>query len=537
MRLWIWIFLVIVIAGCSQNREAQLQTAASLIDERADSALYVLNNIAQPQTLTAEMQARYAVLVSTAHQKQHISLCEDSLILPALSYYRQQGDTVQIETASRLAAYYHYDNKRMEEAEQLLTSGLKLAQARGDKEQMVAFYHSLAEISNNNQTKPDSEKLLKYLRPCLDLRQNPDDYFYYGMFLAMSGRDSADYFVNRAIAMAYDTKDERTGRYLHNYASYLIREQRLDNALQVLSRMDSVDLQDNEHQQLYLNRARIYLLQSRPNKARKCLEELTQLPVERNIVCENNRLQLLNLVNYTEHRNIDLTTLGRYNDSVYMSIRDQHSSLLAKTETKNKLIQQNQSLQIDRQRLLIFSICLLAIVIGLWLYVDNRRKRAIIRLQQKLEQNRMELIQAQNRLSECDVPPIENIRQVHELRLEKIKLCKESFAHTLWNKRLATINCQAATAELTGKESHELTEVLTRCFADVMIDLKQECPKLNAEELLYCIFLLLECSNRTISLCTFTAEGTIRTRKTRMKEKLSDNYLAILFQLPFSAIA
>lgn len=535
MKQWIWLFLAIATAGCSPNREAQLQVAAAFMDGHADSALYVLNSISEPHTLTTEAQARYAVLLCTAHQKQNISLCEDSLILPALSYYRQQGDTANIETASRLAAYYHYDNKRTEEAEQLLNAGLKLAQARGDKEQMVAFYHSLGEISNNNNTKPDSEKILKYLRPCLDLRQNPDDYFYYGMFLAMNRRDSADYFVDRAIAMAYEKKDERTGRYLHNYASYLIRERRLDNALQVLNRMDSIKLQDNERQQSYLHKARIYLLQSKLDKARNCLEEMEQLPIERNIISENSRLQLLNLINYTENRDIDLTTLGRYNDSVYVSILNQNSSLMAKTETKNKLIQQYQSLQIERQRLLLFFICLFAIIIGIWLYMDNRRKQSIIRLQQKLDQNRAELIRAQNRLSESDVQPIENMQQIYELRLEKIKLCKESFAHTLWNKRLATMNCQTATTELTGKESSELTEVLTRCFADVMIDLKQECPKLNSEELLYCIFLLLECSNRTISLCTFTAEGTIRTRKTRMKEKLSDNYLAILFQLPFSA--
>lgn len=81
MKQWIWLFLAIATVGCSPNREAQLQVAATFMDGHADSALYVLNNSSEPHTLTTEAQARYAVLLCTAHQKQNISLCEDSLIL------------------------------------------------------------------------------------------------------------------------------------------------------------------------------------------------------------------------------------------------------------------------------------------------------------------------------------------------------------------------------------------------------------------------------------------------------------------------
>ena len=506
MKQWLHILLIIVITGCSQS-------------------------------LTDEEQARQALLLCTDHENKSISLCEDSLILPALQYYRQQGDTANIITATRFAAYYHYENKRTTEAKQLLNEGLKLAQARKDKEQMVEFYQNLAEVTHHHKTKADVDMMLGYLRPCIDLRQHPEDYFYYGMFLAMDSRDSAEYFINKGIIMAYERKDKKTGRFLSDYASYLTREQRYDDALQILNRTDSVELKYYERHQTYLNKARIYILQSQLNKAKECLQELTRLPGEKNMICENSRLQLQNLINFTENRDIDMTSLGRYNDSVFMSILQKNSSLLAKTEMKHKLTQENMSLKIKHQRLTIAFICLFTTIIGVLLYLDNRRKRAIIRLQQQLEQNRLELMQAQSLLAETETPSPDNIRQIHELRVQKISLCKEAFAHTLWSKRLATINCQTATTELTGKESNELSETLTRCFADVMIDLKQESPKLNSEELLYCIFLLMECSNHTISLCTFTAEGTIRTRKTRMKEKLSDNYLTILFQMPLSATA
>lgn len=529
-------FLLIILSGsvisCNHHGNVQLlQQADALIDEYPDSALQLLNQIVIPQELSQAERALHALLMGSAHRKTHRSLCEDSLLPDALAYYEHQQDTPRMQTGYLSGGYYFYANGQRKKADSLFNKGLQLARLRHDKQEMIKMYRGLIAVNINHNVVFDYPKIQNYMRACMELDPTPEHIFYYGAMLAFTDNDSIHYYAPTAIRMAEKINDPYTWNYLLNYSSYLIKKKRYKEALQWMQRTDFSQINDMYKKRCYLHIARCHVFLSQPDEAQRWLNRADSLPIRKDLTTENERIYLQGIIDYIRYKHADMTYLFRFNDSILVSIHDKNDALLAKNEAKNKLKQQNLLLQLKSERIFSGASCLIFLIIAGALYINYRRKRALLCLQQQLAENRITLMKLQTRTEEEKQPsPLHEEQLIHALRLQKIELCKKTFAKTAWSKRLAALNCSADTLELSGQESSELTDTLNQCFIDVLIDLKQDSPKLNSAELTHIVFLLLGCSNRIISLCTFAAESTIRTRKIRIKEKLSKDYQSILFE-------
>lgn len=530
------LFLTLILSGSilscyhSPDNTRLLQQADTLINEYPDSVLQILNQIILPKNLSEAGQAQYALLIGEAHQKTHRSLCEDSLLTDALAYYEQQQDTPHLQKAYLLTGYYLHANNELQKADSLMQKALILARLRNDKQDMLTIYEGLASVNLNHNVVFDYDKIKKYMHACMELEKTPQRIFYYGIMMGFTDNDSIHYYCPLAIRQAISQKDPLLWNYLLNYASYLTKKKRYKDALDWLLQSDFSQIPDSRKKNLYLGIARAYLFLPEIDSAQVWLQRTEALPFEKNLMTENTRMHMQGIIDYIRNKHVDLTYIFRFNDSIQISILDKDKVVLAKNEAKHHLERQNLLLKLKNERILWGSTFFIILIIGGTLYSDYRRKRSLLRLQQQLAENRSALMTLQNQMEEKAEAAVPDDRQkIHELRLQKIDLCKKSFAKTAWSKRLAAWNCNPDHTELTGQESAELTETLTRCFVDVLIDLKQDSPKLNSAELIHAIFMLLGCSNRTISICTFAAESTIRTRKVRIKEKLSEDYQSILF--------
>lgn len=104
MRKLIYLIVIIVVVLCSCHRDPvwhTLDIAESLMEEYPDSALSVLNDV-DGKKLTSEPQARYALLLSQAYDKNYIDLTNDSLISIAVEFYSRSDDR------RRRMLAYHY---------------------------------------------------------------------------------------------------------------------------------------------------------------------------------------------------------------------------------------------------------------------------------------------------------------------------------------------------------------------------------------------------------------------------------------------
>ncbi|MBQ9476190.1 MAG: hypothetical protein IJU63_00195 [Bacteroidales bacterium] len=101
------IFLCVLLCACGGAQEARrvragLDDVASYINDRPDSALAVLRGIDSESLLSRKDRARAALLHSIALDKCYVDITSDSILAPALAYYRHHGSANQ-----RLKARYY----------------------------------------------------------------------------------------------------------------------------------------------------------------------------------------------------------------------------------------------------------------------------------------------------------------------------------------------------------------------------------------------------------------------------------------------
>ena len=84
----------LVLLSCSKadlETERTLADVASFIEERPDSALTILDTMDSFSLTTSALKARHSLLLAMARDKNYIDDTTDSIIAPAVSWYRRHG--------------------------------------------------------------------------------------------------------------------------------------------------------------------------------------------------------------------------------------------------------------------------------------------------------------------------------------------------------------------------------------------------------------------------------------------------------------
>ena len=114
-RLVAAVLAAITIVSCNDARKSEtyrlLEDVDSYIEARPDSALAVLEGIDKSELTSKELEAKYALLLSQALDKNYIDLQSDSIIAPAVRYYENHGsEQEKFQTQYYLARIYQNSN-------------------------------------------------------------------------------------------------------------------------------------------------------------------------------------------------------------------------------------------------------------------------------------------------------------------------------------------------------------------------------------------------------------------------------------------
>lgn len=92
LRHWFIIILSLCVAACGRQADmAVLSQAETLMGERPDSALAVLQQIDASELSGRKAQAKYALLLSQALDKNYIDKTDFEVLQPAINYYDNHG--------------------------------------------------------------------------------------------------------------------------------------------------------------------------------------------------------------------------------------------------------------------------------------------------------------------------------------------------------------------------------------------------------------------------------------------------------------
>ena len=126
----------------NSNTAPQLQLADSLIDKRADSALCILEKLSIEEISNKSAKAMYALLLTEALDKNFKSHRNDSLILIAVDYYKDNSNNKLKTKAYYYLGRVYQDNKDYVKATEAYLTALKTASP--NQAPILQIYNNLA---------------------------------------------------------------------------------------------------------------------------------------------------------------------------------------------------------------------------------------------------------------------------------------------------------------------------------------------------------------------------------------------------------
>ena len=123
-----------------------LSEAEKVMTEYPDSALKLLQSIPNPEGLTGQAQADYALLYSQALDKNYIDTANDSLIQIAVDYYKDRSDV-----KAKFYAYYYlgrvyFNGNRLDQATLAFMNAEQEVEALGDDYAAGLLYTEMGDI-------------------------------------------------------------------------------------------------------------------------------------------------------------------------------------------------------------------------------------------------------------------------------------------------------------------------------------------------------------------------------------------------------
>ncbi len=96
----------------AESVEEALHNAEMNMEKHPEQALEILESISQPDLTTRKTRARYALLLSMALDKNYVDIANDSIIAPAVKYYKNHGNA-----DNRLKTLYYWGRIAMNAGE------------------------------------------------------------------------------------------------------------------------------------------------------------------------------------------------------------------------------------------------------------------------------------------------------------------------------------------------------------------------------------------------------------------------------------
>lgn len=187
------------LVACGPDRRVAL--AEKLMAEKeTDSAIAVMQEIKEPQNnLTDRDYALYALLLSEAmHRKQQLNAETDTLLLPAIKYFSESGDSLYAERALYCKAHLDRRLYRMKDAMQSFLKALLFLQGSGNDEQLYRVNTWLGVVCLNQE---EYEGKMRYSKEALKVALRMDNLFYKN--LALCDIATGYYFLNRLDSALY----------------------------------------------------------------------------------------------------------------------------------------------------------------------------------------------------------------------------------------------------------------------------------------------------------------------------------------------
>lgn len=513
------------LVACGPDRRVAL--AEKLMAEKeTDSAIAVMQEIKEPQNnLTDRDYALYALLLSEAmHRKQQLNAETDTLLLPAIKYFSESGDSLYAERALYCKAHLDRRLYRMKDAMQSFLKALLFLQGSGNDEQLYRVNTWLGVVCLNQE---EYEGKMRYSKEALKAALRMDNLFYKN--LALCDIATGYYFLNRLDSAlyyaqaAYDAAiaDSLPSQLPHVYTDlgsiYAKMGENgkaleyIDKAIGLRPRKDTLAILG-----LYADKVDLFGKLGQYDSAYHYFRKAVASP---NLATQADAYNHMSGAYYKMGRcNEAYSLLLRFTELADSVRKQRHTAEVIALQELYKHEQQlsvenlywrTQAAERQSNVYLMATLSLLSLWIASTIYFFYWRNR------RRLVEQQHQLASQQEELHHQRQVTTENLQRMAEMEQKEARL-KETFFRRL-NQRIVQEIEKGSNILLSDDDWEDIVQNADIIFDNFTRRLQQHYPALNKEDLRYCCMVKMQLSQLEMSQIMHLEKDSVKKRLKRIR--------------------
>lgn len=512
------------LVACGPDRRVAL--AEKLMAEKeTDSAIAVMQAIKEPQNnLTDRDYALYALLLSEAmHRKQQLNAETDTLLLPAIKYFSESGDSLYAERALYCKAHLDRRLYRMKDAMQSFLKALLFLQGSGNDEQLYRVNTWLGVVCLNQE---EYEGKMRYSKEALKAALRMDNLFYKN--LALCDIATGYYFLNRLDSAlyyaqaAYDAAiaDSLPSQLPHVYTDlgsiYAKMGENgkaleyIDKAIGLRSRKDTLAILG-----LYADKVDLFGKLGQYDSAYHYFRKAVASP---NLATQADAYNHMSGAYYKMGRcNEAYSLLLRFTELADSVRKQRHTAEVIALQELYKheqlsvenLYWRTQAAERQSNVYLMATLSLLSLWIASTIYFFYWRNR------RRLVEQQHQLASQQEELHHQRQVTTENLQRMAEMEQKEARL-KETFFRRL-NQRIVQEIEKGSNILLSDDDREDIVQNADIIFDNFTRRLQQHYPALNKEDLRYCCMVKMQLSQLEMSQIMHLEKDSVKKRLKRIR--------------------
>lgn len=512
------------LVACGPDRRVAL--AEKLMAEKeTDSAIAVMQEIKEPQNnLTDRDYALYALLLSEAmHRKQQLNAETDTLLLPAIKYFSESGDSLYAERALYCKAHLDRRLYRMKDAMQSFLKALLFLQGSGNDEQLYRVNTWLGVVCLNQE---EYEGKMRYSKEALKAALRMDNLFYKN--LALCDIATGYYFLNRLDSAlyyaqaAYDAAiaDSLPSQLPHVYTDlgsiYAKMGENgkaleyIDKAIGLRPRKDTLAILG-----LYADKVDLFGKLGQYDSAYHYFRKAVASP---NLATQADAYNHMSGAYYKMGRcNEAYSLLLRFTELADSVRKQRHTAEVIALQELYKheqlsvenLYWRTQAAERQSNVYLMATLSLLSLWIASTIYFFYWRNR------RRLVEQQHQLASQQEELHHQRQVTTENLQRMAEMEQKEARL-KETFFRRL-NQRIVQEIEKGSNILLSDDDWEDIVQNADIIFDNLTRRLQQHYPALNKEDLRYCCMVKMQLSQLEMSQIMHLEKDSVKKRLKRIR--------------------
>lgn len=512
------------LVACGPDRRVAL--AEKLMAEKeTDSAIAVMQEIKEPQNnLTDRDYALYALLLSEAmHRKQQLNAETDTLLLPAIKYFSESGDSLYAERALYCKAHLDRRLYRMKDAMQSFLKALLFLQGSGNDEQLYRVNTWLGVVCLNQE---EYEGKMRYSKEALKAALRMDNLFYKN--LALCDIATGYYFLNRLDSAlyyaqaAYDAAiaDSLPSQLPHVYTDlgsiYAKMGENgkaleyIDKAIGLRPRKDTLAILG-----LYADKVDLFGKLGQYDSAYHYFRKAVASP---NLATQADAYNHMSGAYYKMGRcNEAYSLLLRFTELADSVRKQRHTAEVIALQELYKheqlsvenLYWRTQAAERQSNVYLMATLSLLSLWIACTIYFFYWRNR------RRLVEQQHQLASQQEELHHQRQVTTENLQRMAEMEQKEARL-KETFFRRL-NQRIVQEIEKGSNILLSDDDWEDIVQNADIIFDNFTRRLQQHYPALNKEDLRYCCMVKMQLSQLEMSQIMHLEKDSVKKRLKRIR--------------------